>query len=58
LISLVGGWPKKRLYSQLNWLGLPPISNAALAASNSRVSIRIRAAEGDVTFEIQAESSR
>jgi hypothetical protein len=21
-ISLMGGWPKKRLYSRLNWVGL------------------------------------
>src|SRR5579862_1889792 len=35
-ISRIGGLPKKRLYSRLNWLGLSyPTSKAALAASSS-----------------------
>ncbi len=43
--SRIGGWPKKRLYSRLNWLALSyPTSKAALAASSPSVSIRPRAA--------------
>lgn len=39
-ISCMGGIPKKRWYSLLNWLGLSyPTSKAALAASSSLVSI-------------------
>src|ERR1700721_804330 len=35
-ISRIGGWPKNRLYSRLNWLGLSyPTPKAALAASSS-----------------------
>jgi hypothetical protein len=44
-MSRIGGWPKNRLYSRLNWLGLSyPTSKAALAASSSSVSIFWRAA--------------
>jgi len=33
----MGGWPKKRLYSRLNWLALSyPTSKAALAAEVTR----------------------
>ena len=42
--SRIGGFPKKRLYSRLNWLGLSyPTAKAALAASSSSVSIFCRA---------------
>src|SRR5580692_11230777 len=42
-MSRIGGWPKNRLYSRLNWLGLSyPTSKAALAASSSSVSIFCR----------------
>src|SRR6266568_3621496 len=41
----MGGWPKRRLYSRLNWLALSyPTSNAALAASRLSMSMRSRAA--------------
>ena len=41
----IGGWPKKRLYSRLNWLALSyPTSKAALAASRPSMSMRPRAA--------------
>src|SRR5947209_20595701 len=44
-ISRIGGWPKKRLYSRLNWLALSyPTSKAALAASRPSISMRPRAA--------------
>src|SRR5450432_1495286 len=44
-ISRIGGWPKKRLYSRLNWLALSyPTSKAALAASRPSMSMRPRAA--------------
>ena len=44
-MSRMGGWPKKRLYSRLNWLALSyPTSKAALAASRPLRSIRPRAA--------------
>src|SRR5580658_296552 len=44
-ISRMGGWPKNRLYSLLNWLALSyPTSKAALAASRPSMSMRPRAA--------------
>src|SRR5213080_381983 len=40
-ISRMGGWPKKRLYSRLNWLALSyPTSKAAVAASRPSTSIK------------------
>jgi hypothetical protein len=40
----IGGWPKKRLYSRLNWVALSyPTSKAALAASSPSMSMRHRA---------------
>ena len=45
LMSRIGGWPKKRLYSRLNWLTLSyPTSNATVEASRPSTSIRPRAA--------------
>jgi hypothetical protein len=39
-ISRIGGWPKRRLYSRLNWLALSyPTSKAALAASRPSTSM-------------------
>ena len=53
-ISRMGGWPKKRLYSRLNWLALSyPTSNAALAASTPSMSMRSRA---DGHFELEHEA--
>jgi len=44
-IFRIGGWPKNRLYSRLNWLALSyPTSKAALAASRPSMSMRPRAA--------------
>jgi hypothetical protein len=49
--SRIGGFPKKRLYSRLNWLGLSyPTANAALAASSSSVSIFCRAVRSRSCF--------
>ncbi len=40
-MSRIGGWPKKRLYSRLNWLALSyPTSKAALAASSPSTSMQ------------------
>ena len=51
LMSCIGGNPKKRLYSRLNWLGLSyPTSKAALAASSPLMSIRSRAATSRSCF--------
>jgi hypothetical protein len=45
LMSRMGGWPKKRLYSRLNWLTLSyPTSKATVEASTPSRSIRPRAA--------------
>src|SRR5207249_9372691 len=44
-ISRIGGLPKNRLYSRLNWLALSyPTSKAALAASRPSMSMRPRVA--------------
>jgi hypothetical protein len=44
LMSRIRGWPKKRLYSRLNWLALSyPTSYAALVASTRSFSMRSRA---------------
>ena len=44
LTSRIGGWPKKRLYSRLNWLTLSyPTSKATVEASRPSTSIRPRA---------------
>ena len=49
--SRIGGFPKKRLYSRLNWLGLSyPTAKAALAASSSSVSIFCRAVRSRSCF--------
>jgi hypothetical protein len=55
----IGGWPKKRLYSRLNWLALSyPTAKAALAASRPSMSMRSRAACTEVASDTEEDSWR
>jgi hypothetical protein len=52
-MSRTGGFPKKRLYSRLNWLGLKQLGSLFRSIEELELTLRIRVAKA---FDIPVEN--